>query len=319
MTTTPHNAPEHCPGTNSEDAGKADACAGCPNQQVCASGEPAAPDPDLLVVKERLAAVKNKVLVLSGKGGVGKSTVSAMLGRALALDDSKEVGILDIDICGPSQPRVMGAAEEKVHSSGAGWSPVYVSDNLAVMSIGFLLNSADDAVIWRGPKKNGMIKQFLRDVDWGALDYLVVDTPPGTSDEHLSIVQYLSAAPPVAAVVVTTPQEVALLDVRKEITFCKKVNIPIIGIVENMTTFVCPKCKTETAIFPATTGGGTKLALDTGVPLLGRLPLDPRVAQACDEGTNLLTQEPDAAITQAYKDIAKKIMAFYEGQSQDTT
>ncbi|KAK8374274.1 hypothetical protein O3P69_012795, partial [Scylla paramamosain] len=132
-----------------------------------------------------------------------------MLGRALALDDSKEVGILDIDICGPSQPRVLGAAEEKVHSSGAGWSPVYVSDNLAVMSIGFLLNSADDAVIWRGPKKNGMIKQFLRDVDWGALDYLVVDTPPGTSDEHLSIVQYLSAAPPVAAVVVTTPQVIS--------------------------------------------------------------------------------------------------------------
>ncbi|ROT81502.1 putative cytosolic Fe-S cluster assembly factor nubp1-A-like [Penaeus vannamei] len=139
----------------------------------------------------------------------------------------------------------------------AGWSPVYISENLAVMSIGFLLNSADDAVIWRGPKKNGMIKQFLRDVDWDSLDYLVVDTPPGTSDEHLSIVQYLSASPPVAAVIVTTPQEVALLDVRKEITFCRKVNIPIIGIIENMTTFVCPKCKTETAIFPATTGGGT--------------------------------------------------------------
>ncbi|XP_063842276.1 cytosolic Fe-S cluster assembly factor nubp1-like isoform X3 [Scylla paramamosain] len=297
-----------CPGTNSQDAGKADACAGCPNQQVCASGAAAAPDPDLAVVRERLASVKNKVLVLSGKGGVGKSTVSAMLGRALALDDSKEVGILDIDICGPSQPRVLGAAEEKVHSSGAGWSPVYVSDNLAVMSIGFLLNSADDAVIWRGPKKNGMIKQFLRDVDWGALDYLVVDTPPGTSDEHLSIVQYLSAAPPVAAVVVTTPQEVALLDVRKEITFCRKVNIPIIGLVENMTTFVCPKCKTKTAIFPATTGGGPQLAEDTGVPLLGQLPLDPRVAQACDEGTNILTQEPDAAVTQAYKDIANMLI-----------
>ncbi|XP_063842275.1 cytosolic Fe-S cluster assembly factor nubp1-like isoform X2 [Scylla paramamosain] len=319
MTSVPQNAPEHCPGTNSQDAGKADACAGCPNQQVCASGAAAAPDPDLAVVRERLASVKNKVLVLSGKGGVGKSTVSAMLGRALALDDSKEVGILDIDICGPSQPRVLGAAEEKVHSSGAGWSPVYVSDNLAVMSIGFLLNSADDAVIWRGPKKNGMIKQFLRDVDWGALDYLVVDTPPGTSDEHLSIVQYLSAAPPVAAVVVTTPQEVALLDVRKEITFCRKVNIPIIGLVENMTTFVCPKCKTKTAIFPATTGGGPQLAEDTGVPLLGQLPLDPRVAQACDEGTNILTQEPDAAVTQAYKDIANKIKEYCEAQSQEAT
>ncbi|KAG7163858.1 Cytosolic Fe-S cluster assembly factor NUBP1-like 2 [Homarus americanus] len=157
-------------------------------------------------VKERLAAIKYKILVLSGKGGVGKSTLTAMIARAIALHDSHEVGILDIDICGPSQPRVMGAEEEKVHSSGTGWSPIYVEGNLAVMSIGFLLNNADDAVIWRGPKKNGMIKQFLRDVDWGALDYLVVDTPPGTSDEHLSIVQYLSAAPPVAAVIITTPQ-----------------------------------------------------------------------------------------------------------------
>ncbi|XP_050686468.1 cytosolic Fe-S cluster assembly factor nubp1-like [Eriocheir sinensis] len=318
MSSVPQDAPEHCPGTNSQDAGKADACAGCPNQQVCASGDTAAPDPDLEVLKERLASVKNKVLVLSGKGGVGKSTVSNMLSRALAMDSTKEVGLLDIDICGPSQPRMLGAAEEKVHSSGAGWSPVYVSDNLAVMSIGFLLNSADDAVIWRGPKKNGMIKQFLRDVDWGSLDYLVVDTPPGTSDEHLSIVQYLSATPPVAAVVVTTPQEVALLDVRKEITFCQKVNIPIIGVVENMTSFVCPKCKTKSDIFPPTTGGGSQLAKDAGLPLLGQLALDPRVAQACDQGTNFLAEEPDAAITQSYKDITQKIVQYY-GQLPEPT
>lgn len=318
MSSVPQDAPEHCPGTNSQDAGKADACTGCPNQQVCASGDAAAPDPDLEVLKERLASVKNKVLVLSGKGGVGKSTVSNMLSRALAMDSTKEVGLLDIDICGPSQPRMFGAAEEKVHSSGAGWSPVYVSDNLAVMSIGFLLNSADDAVIWRGPKKNGMIKQFLRDVDWGSLDYLVVDTPPGTSDEHLSIVQYLSATPPVAAVVVTTPQEVALLDVRKEITFCQKVNIPIIGVVENMTSFVCPKCKTKSDIFPATTGGGSLLAKDAGLPLLGQLSLDPRVAQACDQGTNFLVEEPDAAITQSYKDITQKIVQYY-GQLPEAT
>ncbi|XP_063589618.1 cytosolic Fe-S cluster assembly factor nubp1-like [Penaeus indicus] len=228
---------------------------------------------------------------------------------------SPVVGILDIDICGPSQPRVLGAEEEKVHSSGAGWSPVYIAENLAVMSIGFLLNSADDAVIWRGPKKNGMIKQFLRDVDWDSLDYLVVDTPPGTSDEHLSIVQYLSASPPVAAVIVTTPQEVALLDVRKEITFCRKVNIPIIGIIENMTTFVCPKCKTETAIFPATTGGGTQLAVESGLPLLGQLPLDPRIARACDHGQNFLTEEPDAPAALGYKEIAKKIIAYCQSLS----
>ncbi|XP_045626434.1 cytosolic Fe-S cluster assembly factor nubp1 isoform X1 [Procambarus clarkii] len=316
MSSVPDDAPAHCPGTNSEDAGKASACAGCPNQQVCSSGAAQTPDPDLDAVKERLASIKYKILVLSGKGGVGKSTVTAMVARALALDDSKDVGILDIDICGPSQPRLLGAQEEKVHSSGAGWSPIYVAENLAVMSIGFLLKSADDAVIWRGPKKNGMIKQFLRDVDWGSLDYLIVDTPPGTSDEHLSIVQYLSAAPPVAAVIVTTPQEVALLDVRKEITFCQKVNIPIIGIVENMTTFVCPKCKTETAIFPATTGGGTQLAADAGLHLLGQLPLDPRVAQSCDHGQNFLTDEPDAPTTSAYRDIARKIIEYCQNQTQ---
>lgn len=315
MSSVPENAPEHCPGTKSEDAGKASACAGCPNQQICSSGAANAPDPDLDAVKERLSSVKYKILVLSGKGGVGKSTVTAMIGRALALDESKEVGILDIDICGPSQPRVLGALEEKIHSSGAGWSPIYVGENLAVMSIGFLLNSKDDAVIWRGPKKNGMIKQFLRDVDWGSLDYMVVDTPPGTSDEHLSIVQYLSCAPPVAAVIVTTPQEIALLDVRKEINFCRKVNIPIIGIVENMTTFVCPKCKTETAIFPPTTGGGQQLATDFGIPLIGRLPLDPRIARACDNGENFLTEEPDSPATVAYKSVAQKIVEFCHGQS----
>jgi len=312
MNSVPENAPEHCPGTKSDDAGKASACAGCPNQKICASGETNAPDPDMDAVKERLSSVKHKILILSGKGGVGKSTVTAMLARALALDDTKEVGVLDIDICGPSQPRVLGAEDEKIHSSGTGWSPIYVSENLAVMSIGFLLNSPDDAVIWRGPKKNGMIKQFVRDVDWGSLDYLLVDTPPGTSDEHLSIIQYLSAAPPVAAVIVTTPQEVALLDVRKEITFCRKVNVPIIGIVENMTTFVCPKCKVETAIFPATTGGGAQLALDSNLPLLGQLVLDPRVAQACDNGTNFLLDEPDAPTTIAFKKVAEKIREYCE-------
>jgi len=134
----------------------------------------------------------------------------------------------------------------QVHQSGSGWSPVFVEDNLGVMSVGFLLSSPDDAVIWRGPKKNGMIKQFLRDVDWGEVDYLIVDTPPGTSDEHLSAVQYLSAARIDGAVIITTPQEVSLQDVRKEINFCHKVKLPIIGVVENMSVFICPKCKVGT-------------------------------------------------------------------------
>ncbi|XP_063855795.1 LOW QUALITY PROTEIN: cytosolic Fe-S cluster assembly factor nubp1-like [Scylla paramamosain] len=235
----PHSGTSSSPGEGGTDPAR---------QQEGLGASHGSPEPDLVVVRERLASVKNKVLVLSGKGGLGKSTVSAMLGLTLALDDSKEVGFLDIDICGPSQPRVLGTAE-KVHSSGAGWSPVYVSDNLAVMSVGFLLNSADDAVIWKGPKKDDL------------------------HHYHVGILK-----------------EVALLDVRKEITFCRKVNIPIIGLVENMTTFVCPKCKTKTAVFPATTGCDPQLAEDTEMPLLGQLPLDPRVAQACDEGTNIPTR-----------------------------
>lgn len=192
MTDIPDDAPEHCPGTESVDAGKASACAGCPNQNICASGQPKLPDPDLPRIKESLSQVQHKILVLSGKGGVGKSTVTAHLAYALSNDTTKHVGVLDVDICGPSIPRIMGVLDEQVHSSGSGWSPIYIEDNLCVMSPGFLL-AKKDAVIWRGPKKNGLIKQFLRDVDWGNLDYLVVDTPPGTSDEHLSIVQFLAS------------------------------------------------------------------------------------------------------------------------------
>lgn len=149
---------------------------------------------------------------------------------------------MDIDVCGPSVPKIMGVEGEQIHQSNAGWSPVFVQENLGVMSIGFMLPDPDEAVIWRGPKKNGLIKQFLRDVDWGELDYLVVDTPPGTSDEHLSIVQLLKPAGIDGAIVITTPQEVALADVRKEINFCQKVGIPILGLVENMSGFICPNC-----------------------------------------------------------------------------
>jgi len=186
------NAPEECPGSRSVDAGKASACAGCPNQSICASGKARQPDPDLSKIKESLSHIKHKILVLSGKGGVGKSTVACQLAYAFSENYTTNVGILDVDICGPSVPQIMGLVNEQVHSSGSGWSPVYIDDNLCVMSPGFLLSSPKDAVIWRGPKKNGLIKQFLRDVDWGSLDYLIIDTPPGTSDEHLSVVQFLA-------------------------------------------------------------------------------------------------------------------------------
>ena len=220
----PPDANEGCPGgPSAAGAGTSSACEGCPNQAACASGAAPAVDPAVARVAARLSRVKHIVLVLSGKGGVGKSTFSSQLAFTLAAQ-GRSVGLLDVDICGPSIPRMLGALGAKVHQSVDGWSPVWLSENLGVMSIGFMLPGEDDAVIWRGPKKNGLIQQFLGDVEWGELDYLVVDTPPGTSDEHISVVQLLKGGGAggnlAGAVVVTTPQEVALADVRKELNFC---------------------------------------------------------------------------------------------------
>lgn len=326
----PANAAAHCPGTSSETAGKVSACAGCPNQNVCASGAASAPDPGIELVRARLTDVRHKLMILSGKGGVGKSTVTALLARTLAARRSEHnIGVLDIDICGPSQPRMLGALGEQVHQSGSGWSPVYVDDNLALMSIGFLLGSPDDAVIWRGPKKNGMIRQFLSEVDWGQLDYLLLDTPPGTSDEHLSATTYLSQAAAAAgdepnaasaaaaagkwgAVLVTTPQEVALLDVRKEIGFCRKMKVPIVGVVENMARFVCPNCTAVAEIFPAQTGGAEAMCEELAVPFLGRLAIDPRLTKACDEGRNFVEEFADSVAVQSLKGIVEGIVRFCE-------
>uniref|UniRef100_A0A0B6ZA93 Cytosolic Fe-S cluster assembly factor NUBP1 homolog n=1 Tax=Arion vulgaris TaxID=1028688 RepID=A0A0B6ZA93_9EUPU len=317
MSDVPQNAPEHCPGTDSESAGKAEACAGCPNQSICSSLTQEA-DPAIAEIKEKLSGVKHKILVLSGKGGVGKSTFTAHLAHALAADENKQIGVLDVDICGPSLPRIMGAEGETVHQSGSGWSPVYIRDNLALMSIGFLLGSPADAVIWRGAKKSGMIKQFLRDVDWDKLDYLVVDTPPGTSDEHLALIQYLSEAGIDGAVIVTTPQEVALCDVRKEISFCRKTSLPIIGIVENMGDFVCPSCHKTSTIFPPTSGGAVKMAETLGERFLGTLPLDPRIAKCCDEGKSFIDEVPDSPAVAVFKTIVEKIVEYCQGVAKST-
>lgn len=256
-----------------------------------------------------MSQIKYKVLVMSGKGGVGKSTFSAQLGFGLARNPDTQVAVVDVDICGPSIPTIMGVQGEQIHRSASGWSPVYVNDNLSVISVGFMLPNPNEAVIWRGPKKNGLIKQFLKDVEWGELDYMVIDTPPGTSDEHLSLAQYLATCNISGAVIVTTPQEVALLDVRKEISFCKKVHIPIIGVVENMSQFICPKCKTSSVIFPSTTGGGAAMAREMDVPFLGSLPLDPRIGRCCDEGRSFLEEFPESPAAVAYNDIITKIQA----------
>jgi Mrp family chromosome partitioning ATPase len=295
--------PEECPGPSSSNAGKSDPCAGCPNQKACASGLQV--DPDIQIIAQKLEPVKRKILVLSGKGGVGKSTFATNL--AFSLSVNSNVGLMDLDICGPSLPKMTGSEGEQVHSSNSGWSPVYISDTLSVMSIGFMLPSLDEAVIWRGPKKNGLIKQFLRDVSWGELDFLIIDTPPGTSDEHLSVAQYLKDAGIDGAVIVTTPQEISLQDVRKEINFCHKLKIPIIGVVENMSGFVCPNCTMETNIFAPSSGGALKMCQEMNVSFLGKIPIDPRIAKSCDLGQSFLDMYPDSPASTYYTEIIRKI------------
>lgn len=223
------------------------------------------------------------------------------------------VGVMDTDICGPSIPKMMGVEAETIHVSSSGWSPVWVSDNLGVMSVQFMLPNRDDAVIWRGPKKNGLIKQFLKDVEWGELDYLVIDTPPGTSDEHLSVNSFLKESGVDGAVLVTTPQEVSLLDVRKEIDFCRKAKIKVLGIVENMSGFVCPKCTHTSQVFKATTGGARALAKELGIEFLGAVPLDPRIGMACDYGESFFDNFPDSSACAALIEVVEKVKAKVEG------
>lgn len=317
----PENAPEHCPGVESEQAGRADACSGCPNQSTCQTA-PKGPDPDLPIIRDRMNCVDHKVLVLSGKGGVGKSTFTAQLAWAFSSDLDRQTAVMDIDVCGPSIPTILGLRNEYIHSSASGWSPVYVSDNLSCMSIEFLLPTAESAIIWRGPKKNGLIKQFLKDVDWSGglaeeaeingnarpvIDYLLVDTPPGTSDEHLSIVGYLRESGIDGAVLVTTPQEVSLQDVRREISFCRKMGVPIIGVVENMSGFVCPSCHGRSDIFFPSTGGASALCEELGLKFLGSVPLDPRIAKSCDAGESFVDEYPDSPASTAYLEIIDNI------------
>ena len=232
-----------------------------------------------------------------------------MLGHAFALNPDLTVGIMDTDICGPSIPKMMGVEDETIHVSNAGWSPVWVTDNLGVMSVQFMLPNRDDAVIWRGPKKNGLIKQFLKDVEWGQMDYLLVDTPPGTSDEHLSVNSFLKESGVDGAVVVTTPQEISLLDVRKEIDFCRKAGIRVLGVVENMSGFVCPNCTHKSQIFKATTGGARRLAKETGIPFLGAVPLDPRIGMACDYGESFFDGFPDSPACIALQSVVRNVLS----------
>lgn len=255
--------------------------------------------------------VKEVILVLSGKGGVGKSSVSAQLALTLA-HQGHSVGILDADICGPSIPRILNSLHSKVLANAQGeWEPVGKSANLVLFSLGFLMpeGNLDAAIIWRGPKKTAMIGQMLNKVNWAELDFLIIDTPPGTSDEHLALVSELFSKPELkkncSAVIVTTPQLVALSDVEREINFCKNVDLPISGVVENMSGWTCSKCQHQVNLFSS--GGGVQLAEKYNLPFLGSLPIDTGLARLFDQGVESLDQYESCATFPFMLQIIEKI------------
>jgi Mrp family chromosome partitioning ATPase len=259
------------------------------------------------LLKARLAIIKHSVAVMSGKGGVGKSTVAVNLAVALA-SQGKSVGILDADVHGPNVPKMLGLSGRQPMMSENGLVPIDTSNNVRVMSMAFMLPDEDTPVVWRGPVKHTVFKQFLAEVDWGKLDYLIVDLPPGTGDEPLSIAQLLGK--PLWAVVVTTPQDVALLDSRKSVVFARTVDMNTLGIVENMSGLACPHCGERIDLFK--TGGGEKASRDLMVPFLGAIPIDPTVVTGGDAGVPIALMSPDSGTTEAFRTLALEIHAAIE-------
>ncbi len=251
-----------------------------------------------------LRGIKNKVMIMSGKGGVGKSTVSANLAAYLA-KKGKKVGLLDSDMHGPTIPKMFGIEDQRPTVGDKGINPVKVSDNLKVMSIGLLLDNQDSPVIWRGPAKMAAIKQFLEEVDWGVLDYLLIDLPPGTGDEPLSIVQLLVKVD--GAVVVTTPQDVALISVRKSLKFAETLNVPVIGLVENMSGVICPDCGKKIDIFGR--GSIEKAAEDFNIPVLAALPIEPAISASSDSG-KVYIDNMDSKWSTAFSKVVESVETF---------
>ena len=261
-------------------------------------------------LQSRMGRIRHKLLVLSGKGGVGKSTVATNLAVSLA-SAGKMVGLLDVDVHGPSVPKLLGLEGRQIEFGNGELLPVRVNDNLAVISIGFLLPGDSEPVIWRGPRKHGAIHQFLKDVAWGNLDYLVVDSPPGTGDEPMSVAQLVGA--PAGAVIVTTPQDVAIADVRRCISFCHQLSLPVVGIVENMSGYVCPKCGEKIDLFK--TGGGKALAGQMKVPFLGSIPIAPEIVTDGDAGRPFVDTLGQASAGQAFAGVVQSIRAQGEQDS----
>ncbi len=275
---------------------------GTGDQSSCGSADAHLAQQDIAINKS-LGKIKNKILVMSGKGGVGKSTVAVNLALGLA-NRGHKVGLMDVDLHGPDVCRMLnltGSLEPPKNPSDL-IPPLIYSDNVKVVSLEYMMKDRDEAIIWRGPLKIQAIRQFVADMDWGELDYLIVDAPPGTGDEPLSVAQTI---PGVQAVVVTTPQAVALADVRKSINFCKTLEMPIAGLIENMSGFICPHCEETVDIFSS--GGGEQTARDFDLPFLGRVPMDPRVVIAGDTGKPYLSSDEDTPATKAFSAVVEAI------------
>ncbi|MBU7044728.1 MAG: Mrp/NBP35 family ATP-binding protein [Theionarchaea archaeon] len=264
-------------------------------------------------IQDNLKDVTHILVVMSGKGGVGKSTVAANLAFALSIK-GKSVGLLDCDIHGPSIPKLLGIENTPPEASQGGIQPIVVPPSLKVMSMAFLLPSTDSPVIWRGPVKMKVLKDFLGQVRWGDLDYLIIDLPPGTGDEPLSIGQLLPNSD--GAIIVTTPQDVALLSVRKSITFAKTLNMSVIGIIENMSGFICPHCSKEINIFGS--GGGEKAAQELGLAFLGKLPLDASIVESGDEGKPFVFFQKDTSTSKTFFKIVDKIEDILEKEKRNS-
>ena len=268
-------------------------------------------DMDDLFLQERLSRINRTLMVLSGKGGVGKSTVAVNV--ALAAAQRTEVGLLDVDIHGPSIPKMLGLNGQKVGVKDNEIIPIEVYGKLHVVSMGLLLEHDDQPVVWRGPLKYNVIKEFLQHVMWGNLDYLVIDAPPGTGDEPLSIGQLIKER--ASAIIVTTPQQVATIDVAKCITFCKQLDLPVAGIVENMSGFICPHCGKEVDIFMK--GGGKELAERMNVPFLGAVPLDPDIVKSGENGIPYVLSYSTSETAKRFDEIVDKITAVYSSGNID--
>ncbi|MDL1980176.1 MAG: P-loop NTPase [Deltaproteobacteria bacterium] len=272
----------------------------CQNTGCSISDQKNAQDALDASVKGSLSKIKNKIIVMSGKGGVGKTSVSVNLSIALANKGFK-VGVMDVDLHGPDVPRMLGFKGMLDLSKNQKLNPMKYSENLKAVSIESLTQDKDEAIIWRGPIKHSTIRQFIGDVEWGELDYLIIDSPPGTGDEPLTVAQTI---PDAKAIIVTTPQEISLADVRKSISFCKTVGMKILGLIENMSGFTCPHCGEKLELFGY--GGGERTAKEAGLKFLGRIPFDHDVVACGDSGTSFQEKHKDSLVTKAFLSIADK-------------